>query len=113
MFELIREKQIPVLIDADGLSIVTKKLDLVKGYPHAILTPNRHEYQRLAAALDIDTEQVAPSGQSLHGTPLGLPLSSGCCWLASRQQRECQRLDVSCHCMLSSCVPGKRVKRRC
>ncbi|BDA48641.1 ATP-dependent (S)-NAD(P)H-hydrate dehydratase [Coccomyxa sp. Obi] len=57
VFRLMREKQLPMVIDADGLYIVTKNLDLVKGYPHAILTPNKNEYQRLASALDIDIEQ--------------------------------------------------------
>ena len=47
-----------MVIDADGLYIVTKHLDLVKGYPHAILTPNKNEYQRLADQLGIDIEQV-------------------------------------------------------
>ncbi len=54
----LREKNTPMVIDADGLYIVTKNLDLVKGYPHAVLTPNKNEYQRLADQLDIDIEQV-------------------------------------------------------
>ena len=54
----LREKGTPLVIDADGLYIVTKNLDLVKGYPHAILTPNKNEYQRLANQLGIDIEQV-------------------------------------------------------
>lgn len=54
----LREKKTPLVIDADGLYIVTKNLDLVKGYPHAILTPNKNEYQRLAHQLGIDIEQV-------------------------------------------------------
>lgn len=66
VFRLMREKQLPMVIDADGLYIVTKNLDLVKGYPHAILTPNKNEYQRLASALDIDTEQVC----ALHIFPI-------------------------------------------
>ena len=54
----LRKKEKPLVIDADGLYIVTKNLDLVKGYPHAILTPNKNEYQRLADQLGIDVEQV-------------------------------------------------------
>ncbi len=59
VFQLMRDKQLPMVIDADGLYIVTKNLGLVKGYPHAILTPNKNEYQRLADALGVDTEQVS------------------------------------------------------
>lgn len=75
MFGLIREKQKPVLIDADGLYIVTKNLDLIKGYPLAILTPNRNEYQRLAAALDVDTGQVHLHCPPMLGVLIYLPLS--------------------------------------
>ncbi len=73
VFRLMREKQLPMVIDADGLYIVTKNLDLVKGYPHAILTPNKNEYQRLASALNVDIEQVLPTASfcilqlALHG----------------------------------------------
>ena len=31
----------------DGLFLVTNSLDLVSGYPSAILTPNVNEYKRL------------------------------------------------------------------
>lgn len=55
----LRKVEKPLVIDADGLYIVTKNLDLVKGYPHAILTPNKNEYERLADRLDIDIEQVS------------------------------------------------------
>ncbi len=66
MIEGLKEKEKPMVIDADGLYIVTKNLDLVKGYPHAILTPNKNEYQRLADQLGIDIEQVtAPSAPNL------------------------------------------------
>ena len=55
----LRKEEKPLVIDADGLYIVTKNLDLVKGYPHAILTPNKNEYERLADRLGIDIEQVS------------------------------------------------------
>ena len=52
----LREKQKPLVIDADGLYITTKSLDLVKGYDKAILTPNKNEFQRLANELKIPLE---------------------------------------------------------
>ena len=48
VMKFLRKVEKPLVIDADGLYIVTKNLDLVKGYPHAVLTPNKNEYQRLA-----------------------------------------------------------------
>ena len=44
----------PVVIDADGLYIVTRDLSLVKGYKQAILTPNKAEFQRLCDQLKLD-----------------------------------------------------------
>ena len=59
VMKFLRTAKKPLVIDADGLYIVTKNLDLVKGYPHAILTPNKNEYERLADQLGIDIEQVS------------------------------------------------------
>ena len=59
VMKFLRIKEKPLVIDADGLYIVTKNLDLVKGYPHAILTPNKNEYERLADQLGIDIGQVS------------------------------------------------------
>ncbi|KAK9827360.1 hypothetical protein WJX81_001002 [Elliptochloris bilobata] len=56
VIRLLREREISVVIDADGLFIVTRNLDLVRGNPRCILTPNKAEFGRLAAALDIDLE---------------------------------------------------------
>jgi len=63
VIEGLKKKEKPMVIDADGLYIVTKNLDLVKGYPHAILTPNKNEYQRLADQLGVDIDQVTASSE--------------------------------------------------
>ncbi|KAK4372460.1 hypothetical protein RND71_007844 [Anisodus tanguticus] len=42
-----RECNVPMVIDGDGLYLVTNCLDLVSGYPLAVLTPNVNEYKRL------------------------------------------------------------------
>ncbi|KAL6970379.1 ATP-dependent NAD(P)H-hydrate dehydratase [Sarracenia purpurea var. burkii] len=42
-----RQSNVPIVIDGDGLFLVTNSLDLVSGYPLAILTPNVNEYKRL------------------------------------------------------------------
>ena len=60
VFRRMRDKGLPMVVDADGLYIVTKHLELVKGYDKAILTPNKNEYARLASQLGIDLEQVPP-----------------------------------------------------
>ncbi|KAI4311253.1 hypothetical protein MLD38_036162 [Melastoma candidum] len=47
ILKLARLSNIPIVIDGDGLFLVTNCLDLVRGYPLAILTPNINEYKRL------------------------------------------------------------------
>ncbi|XP_023752102.1 ATP-dependent (S)-NAD(P)H-hydrate dehydratase isoform X1 [Lactuca sativa] len=42
-----RRSNVPMVIDGDGLFLVTNCVDLVKGYPLAVLTPNVNEYKRL------------------------------------------------------------------
>ncbi|CAI9118576.1 OLC1v1020163C1 [Oldenlandia corymbosa var. corymbosa] len=42
-----KQSNVPMVIDGDGLFLVTNSLDLVKGYPLAVLTPNINEYKRL------------------------------------------------------------------
>ncbi|KAH9765238.1 ATP-dependent (s)-nad(p)h-hydrate dehydratase [Citrus sinensis] len=42
-----RQSNVPIVIDGDGLFLVTNSIDLVSGYPLAVLTPNVNEYKRL------------------------------------------------------------------
>ena len=45
---------LPTVIDADGLFLVTHDLDLIRGQKNVVLTPNIIEFKRLCKALDID-----------------------------------------------------------
>eukprot|EP00250_Pteridium_aquilinum_P018831 c24214_g4_i2 orf=401-1423(-) len=52
--EIIRnakQKGIPLVIDGDGLFLITNNPELVCGYPSAILTPNVNEHKRLVAKM--------------------------------------------------------------
>lgn len=42
-----RQSNVPMVIDGDGLFLVTNCVDLVSNYPLAVLTPNVNEYKRL------------------------------------------------------------------
>ena len=42
-----QEKPIPLIIDADGLHLVTEKPDIINNYENCILTPNVAEFERL------------------------------------------------------------------
>ncbi|XP_051128079.1 ATP-dependent (S)-NAD(P)H-hydrate dehydratase [Andrographis paniculata] len=66
-----RESNVPMVIDGDGLFLVTNALDLVSDYPLAVLTPNVNEYKRLV-------QKVLQSEVSDHdGTQQLLSLARG------------------------------------
>ncbi|KAH9606887.1 hypothetical protein KSS87_019721 [Heliosperma pusillum] len=59
-----RHLNIPLVIDGDGLFLVTNNLELVSGYPLAVLTPNVNEYQRLVQrVLNCEVNNQEPSAE--------------------------------------------------
>ncbi|RJE20268.1 hypothetical protein PHISCL_07401 [Aspergillus sclerotialis] len=54
-----RSRSIPFVLDADGLTLVTEDLDLIKGYKNCILTPNVNEFSRLAKATGVEVPSQA------------------------------------------------------
>ena len=62
-----RSRSIPFVLDADGLTLVTEDVDLIKGYRDCILTPNVNEFSRLARAVgmgDVPSQAQIQSGGS-------------------------------------------------
>lgn len=51
MISIARQKEIPTVIDADGLWLINQRPELVEGNRLAVLTPNVVEYGRLRSAL--------------------------------------------------------------
>ncbi|CAG8697344.1 5222_t:CDS:10, partial [Acaulospora morrowiae] len=51
-----KEKELPIVIDADGLFLVQNDPDIIKNYSKAILTPNVNEFQRLCEKMNISFE---------------------------------------------------------
>ena len=51
VIELAKERQLPLVIDADGLWLVEQRPDVVAGYSQAVLTPNAAEFRRLCKAM--------------------------------------------------------------
>ncbi|KAK7359733.1 hypothetical protein VNO77_01698 [Canavalia gladiata] len=61
-----RQSNIPIVIDGDGLFLITDNLDLVSGYALAVLTPNVNEYKRLVQkVLSSEVNDVGASQQLL------------------------------------------------
>ncbi|CAK9162351.1 unnamed protein product [Ilex paraguariensis] len=72
-----RHSNVPMVIDGDGLFLVTNCLDLVSGYPLAVLTPNVYEYRRLVEKVlncEVDsqdgTEQLLSLAKRVGGVTI-------------------------------------------
>jgi len=46
-----RAKELPLVIDGDGINLVIQNLDLISGYKWAVITPNVVEYKRLCQSV--------------------------------------------------------------
>ncbi|KAL1302500.1 hypothetical protein AAFC00_002889 [Neodothiora populina] len=55
-----RKKDIPFVLDADGLFLAQTRPELVEGYKQCILTPNVVEFGRLAKSKNIDVNAEDP-----------------------------------------------------
>ncbi|KAK7423292.1 hypothetical protein QQX98_001082 [Neonectria punicea] len=69
-----RNRNMPIVLDADALLVVQKDPGLVRGYAGAVLTPNVVEFARLCEALRLDvredageTAKVEALAKALHG----------------------------------------------
>ena len=58
-----RKRNIPFVLDADGLYLAQTRPELVQGYKECILTPNVVEFGRLAKAKNIDVGKEDPTTQ--------------------------------------------------
>ncbi|KAL1111237.1 hypothetical protein V6Z11_D02G045700 [Gossypium hirsutum] len=68
-----RQSNVPIVVDGDGLFLVTNSIELVSGYRLAVLTPNVNEYKRLVQkVLGCDVND-----QNTHGELLSLSKQIG------------------------------------
>ncbi|CAM9294159.1 unnamed protein product, partial [Laminaria digitata] len=51
-----RERGLPVVLDADSLTMVAGNPDTVRGFPLAVLTPNANEFRLLCERMEWDTD---------------------------------------------------------
>ncbi|CAI5516006.1 unnamed protein product [Closterium sp. Naga37s-1] len=70
-----RQARIPMVIDVDGLHLVSNQPHLISGYPLAILTPNVNEFSRLSQVVESQRDSTAAaaavtSGRSDPGSSL-------------------------------------------
>lgn len=59
LLRLAQSKEKQLVIDADGLWLINQHIDVIRGYPKAILTPNAMELKRLCDAIaEVDQSEV-------------------------------------------------------
>lgn len=56
-----RKRNIPFVLDADGLYLAQNRPELVHGYTECLLTPNVVEFGRLADSQHLDTDNTDPT----------------------------------------------------
>ncbi|CAI7771386.1 unnamed protein product [Closterium sp. NIES-53] len=62
-----RQASIPMVIDADGLHLVSNQPHLISGYPLAILTPNVNEFARLSQVVASQCDSTAAAAAVTSG----------------------------------------------
>ncbi len=62
-----RERDMPVVLDADALQLVQRDPGLVRGWATAVLTPNVVEFGRLSKALGLEGQGVREVARALGG----------------------------------------------
>ncbi|ORY00503.1 H-hydrate dehydratase [Basidiobolus meristosporus CBS 931.73] len=66
LIQVAREKEIPIVIDADGLYLIQKCPETIKGYRKAIITPNVVEFKRLCDKMGIEDLSENKGGMALQ-----------------------------------------------
>ena len=61
----VRKREMPLVVDADGLWLVQNRPEVVRGYVHAILTLNIAEFKRLCDKMGINSEEVVSRKESI------------------------------------------------
>lgn len=56
VIQMIKDKDMPLILDADALYLVSQKPKVIEGYEKAIITPNVVEFARIAKALGVNTD---------------------------------------------------------
>ncbi|EIN03827.1 YjeF domain-containing protein [Punctularia strigosozonata HHB-11173 SS5] len=69
--EVAKSQALYTVLDADGLYLIDRNLDIIKGYRRAVLTPNVMEFKRLSEAVKIDPSTPPEKRASLVSKALG------------------------------------------
>lgn len=106
IIEKLKEMEKPMIIDADGLFLVTNKIELIRNYPKVILTPNSVEFSRLSSAVFGEEVKPAPSASAEKVKELAMTL--GYVTILHKGAT-----DVASNGRLVVCCAGGGSNRRC
>ncbi|KAM7178636.1 ATP-dependent (S)-NAD(P)H-hydrate dehydratase isoform 4-T4 [Macrochelys suwanniensis] len=84
IIEKAKVKGIPIVIDADGLWLISQQPSLIQGYQRAILTPNYMEFSRLYEAMLRDPVDSSDH----HGCVLRLSQAMGNLTIVQKGERD-------------------------
>ncbi|XP_074819764.1 ATP-dependent (S)-NAD(P)H-hydrate dehydratase isoform X3 [Natator depressus] len=84
IIEKAKVKGIPIVIDADGLWLISQQPSLIQGYQRAILTPNYMEFSRLYEAMLRDPVD----SNDHHGCVLRLSQAMGNLTIVQKGERD-------------------------
>ncbi|XP_062475371.1 ATP-dependent (S)-NAD(P)H-hydrate dehydratase isoform X1 [Pezoporus occidentalis] len=84
IIEKSKVKGIPIIIDADGLWLISQQPSLIQGYQRAILTPNYMEFSRLYEAMLRDPVDSSDH----HGCVLRLSQAMGNLTIVQKGERD-------------------------
>ena len=87
---LARAAGLPVVVDADGLLLVQKEPELVRGYAKAVLTPNANEFRRLRGSMLEASGEGAPLPSAAPATGASPADSEDPDWKAKAAELEKQ-----------------------
>ncbi len=106
LIEKLKEMDKPMVIDADGLSLITERPELIKNYYKVILTPNSVEFSRLCNSVFGGDIKPAPSASAEKIRDLSLAL--GNVTILNKGAT-----DVASNGRLVVCCSGGGSNRRC
>lgn len=67
-----RDKNVPLVLDADALFLIQNQPELIRGYKECVLTPNVVEFGRLAKAVGVEVDDDGKDGCQKLAHALGV-----------------------------------------
>ncbi|KAF1330964.1 Yjef family domain-containing protein, variant 2, partial [Globisporangium splendens] len=70
LIQRAKSASLPLVLDGDALFLISLEPDVIRGYTHAILTPNAMEYARLCVSIGLLDEVDPAKAAKIHPTQL-------------------------------------------